>query len=828
MSPARFAISLCFGALALSTVAAPGQPMPPDRVSALRNLPLYFVENRGVFPDAVRFYVRGAGKTLFFTDDGVTFALRGKGRAWTVKLDLLHADSSVRPEGRRKCAAVFSHFRGPRGEWKTGMPSFAKIAYREAWPGIDLVYEADVNKLKYAFVLAPGADPTRIRLRYRGATELAVTNSGAMRVSTPAGDFEDEPPVAWQEANGARVAVEVEYTLADDGRFGFTLGDYDKTKPLILDPAVLVQCGYIGGASSDTGFDVAVDSQGNLYVAGATDSSEVTFPAKVGPGPTYNGGSLFGDAFIAKVNPQGTELVYCGYIGGRGWDHASGVAVDASGNAYVTGATGSFHTSFPVTVGPDLTWNGGSAFAGDAFVAKVNAQGTGLVYCGYIGGNNGEAGTDIAVDAAGHAYVAGYTLGPGSFPVTVGPDLTANGAGDAFVAKVNPGGTGLDYCGYIGGAAVDVAKGIAVDATGSAYVFGYTDSDEASFPAQVGPDLTYNGGGDTFVAKVDALGSALVYCGYIGGNRAGEDGYDIAVDASGNAYVTGRTTSDERSFPVKVGPDLTYNGGADAFVAKVNALGTSLVYCGYVGGSATEIGLGVAVDAAGRACLTGIAGSDETTFPVEAGPDLTYNGGDSDAFVAVVNAQGTRLVSCGYIGGSGRDEGHGIAVDVTGNAYVTGATSSTEADFPVRVGPDPTYNGGSSDAFVAKLAFTHLEGTGTPQPGGSIDLRLVATSDSRLSYQLASSFGTGPIPLDTRQVKLSVDGLLWISSSDLVRGVFVDYRGLIQQGTARAKLQLPAIPTLVGIEVHTAFVTLSETAPSGVESISNTFSFTIL
>jgi hypothetical protein len=410
-----------------------------------------------------------------------------------------------------------------------------------------------------------------------------------------------------------------------------------------------------------------------------------------------------------------------------------GIAVDSAGNAYVTGWTYSDQASFPVTVGPDLTFNGNPDAFVDAFVAKVNPAGTALVYAGYIGGSGNDYGTGIAVDGAGNAYVTGSTTSrEASFPVLGGPDLSYNGGGyDAFVAKVNAEGTALVYCGYIGGSGDDQGSGIAVDSAGNAYVTGWTHSDQASFPVTVGPDLTHNGSWDVFVAKVNPAGTTLVYAGYIGGS-GGEYGSGIAVDSAGNAYVTGFTTSTEASFPVTVGPDLTYNGGVyDAFVAKVNAAGTALVYAGYIGGGEYDAGAGIAVDSAGNAYVIGVTASTEATFPVLGGPNLTYNGGTFDAFVAKVNPAGTGLVYAGYIGGSGDDGGSRIAVDRAGNAYVTGITKSNEASFPVTVGPDLSHNGGTWDAFVAKIA-NDLQGSvavgGAPVIGTKVQLKNLATS----------------------------------------------------------------------------------------------------
>jgi hypothetical protein len=470
----------------------------------------------------------------------------------------------------------------------------------------------------------------------------------------------------------------------------------------VLDPAVLVYCGYIGGNQGDYGSGIAVDSVGNAYVTGYTISMQFSFPVAVGPDLTYNSDY---DAFVAKVNSSGTALSYCGYIGGENKDAGHAIAVDSGGNAYVTGETLSTEATFPVKTGPDLTYHGGTYMQGDAFVAKVDSSGTELSYCGYIGGSLDDYGWGIGVDGAGNAYVAGNTSSTeADFPVAVGPDLTHNGGiFDAFVAKVNPTGSGFVYCGYIGGAGTDVAQDIAIDGYGNAYITGYVGTTEATFPVTVGPDLTYNGGTyDAFVAKVIPSGGGLSYCGYIGGSDW-EGGRGIAVDSAGNAYVTGYTSSTEATFPVNVGPDLTHNGTKDAFVAKVNALGTELSYCGYIGGSGEERGNGIAVDSAGNAYVTGYTYSTEATFPVTLGPDLTLNG-SNDAFVAKVKSSGTALSYCGYIGGSLIDGGGGIAVDGLGNAYVTGDTSSTEATFPVIGGPDLTHNGGTYDAFVAKIS----------------------------------------------------------------------------------------------------------------------------
>ena len=715
-------------------------------------LPLLFIPNQGQFDSRVVYAVQGRDKSIFFTEQGLTVVLTDKPVAasarkddrlrrigspepvaytpkkrWALKLDFVDANPQARPETLEPADTLISYFKGRPEEWRTGLRASRRIIYRDLWPGIDLIYSGTVNRLKYDFIVHPGADPDRIRLAWRGADSVQVTEEGQLAVFTPLGTLRDEMPKAWQEDKGRRESVTVAYglqapagvqvaSLATNGLLagtnpherahivGFTVGDYDRSRALVLDPEMLVYCGFIGGSASEYGAAIAVDSNGSAYVTGETSSPQASFPETVGPDLTYNGGE--DDAFVAKLRADGTGLVYCGFIGGTGRDPGYAIAVDNGGNAYITGSTYSTDGSFPVTGGLDPTHNGGN----DAFVAKVRADGTSLVYCGFIGGKAPDYGFGIAVDSGGNAYVAGSTdSADGSFPVIGGLDSTHNGGTrDAFVVKVRADGTSLIYCGFIGGTGYDQGNGIAVDSSGSAYVTGSTDSSAGGagalgFPVTIGPDLTQNGSNDAFVAKVRADGTGLVYCGFIGGTGI-DGGQGVAVDSDRNAYVTGYTTSTATSFPETVGPDLSHNGDFDAFVAKVRADGTALTYCGFIGGSGEEFGpsSGIAVDSSGNAYVTGHTTSTETSFPVIVGPDLSYNGGERDAFVAKVQTDGKGLAYCGYIGGAGGEGGTGIAVDRAGDAYVTGWTVSTETSFPVTVGPDVSANGGG-DAFVAKV-----------------------------------------------------------------------------------------------------------------------------
>lgn len=714
-------------------------------------MPVSLIPNRGQLAEQIDFYIQGKDKAIYFGSEGLTFVLtkaRGKKTSdliadanqggslrpdgtssvealtgsrpggdprWVVKLDFVGATPGVKPFGSDRTGTVISYFQGSPGDWKSGLPSFSRIVYANLWPGIDLAYSGTMDELKYEFIVHPGADPARIRLAYRGASSVQVNAEGRLAVATPSGGFEDGAPVAYQEDSGTRVIVPMVYTIADPspgetkGRaarekggaavtYGFSLGEYDRTRTLVLDPVILVYCGYIGGPNFDYGYGIAADKKGNAYITGYTSSMDPAFPVTVGPDLSFNRGGM--DAFVAKVNAAGTALDYCGFIGGSGDDYAYAVAVDPSGNAYVTGYTSSTESTFPVIMGPDLTHNG----LFDVFVAKVNAKGTALDYCGYVGGAGHDYGRGIAVDASGNAFVTGYTFSTAStFPVAGGPSLVQSGSNDAFVAKVRADGKALGYCGYIGGSGQDFGRGIAVDASGNAYVTGSTNSTETTFPIVVGPYTSANGDFDAFVAKVNAEGTELLYSGYIGGNS--EDvGSGIAVDGDGNAYISGYAASSDSSFPVNMGPNLSHNGGYyDAFAAKVNAEGSTVIYCGYIGGSAYDVGTGIAVDRWGYAYLTGYTSSKEDSFPVDVGPSLTHSG-SFDVFVAKVDTNGAKLMYCGYIGGADADLGQGLALDTdgSGNVFVTGNTYSMESSFPVLVGPDLAQNG-ARDGFAAEI-----------------------------------------------------------------------------------------------------------------------------
>jgi hypothetical protein len=717
---ALFALALLLNQNNIShrTVAAHDAATESSKAAkeAFGKLPLYFLENQGQLDPRVSFYVPGREQTLYFTPQGISFALTPAHQSsqWNLQLKFVGANPHVQPRGREQAAAEFNYFTGAADEWQTGVKTYTSIVYENLWPGIDLVYAGHVNQMKYEFHVKPGADPAQIKLAYHGAESLALTAAGALEIKTPITSFNDDQPVSYQEIAGQRVNVPTAYALERTGHaYHFTLGAYDRSQPLVIDPAMLMYCGYIGGSGTDIGTDIAADKEGNAYVTGFTNSKHKgvinPFPVTVGPELAFQSDNVCGDcydAFVAKVNKEG-KLVYCGYIGGNKSDSGYGITVDSKGRAYVVGQTAS--TKFPVNVGPKLVKSG----THDGFIARVSADGKTLEYCGYIGGTaNNDTAVDVAVNSDFEAFVVGSTDSKDLLNV-MGASTSwqwtyGDGLGDAYALKIKDGGASVVYGGFIGGVQWDVGTSIDVDAKGNAYVGGYTQSDHATFPIKIGPDLTFNGSQDGFVARINDKGDGLDYCGYLGGS-GDDDVSGLAVTEGGEAYLTGGTTSN--NLPIAgAAADASYNGSGDAFIAVVKEDGSSLALSGYFGGKQSESGIAISLDASGNAYITGATDSDESTFPVTDGPDLTFNG-TADVFVAKLRNDGM-VIYCGYLGGKLEDVPWGIATDKTlpdAEAFLVGRTNSTQTHaFPLLNGPDLTFNGNGpplgNDAFVAKIS----------------------------------------------------------------------------------------------------------------------------
>jgi len=762
-------IAGCLFIFASGSAEGPGRNKEARKPSAsmaahLLELPLSFVPNAGqIAGDSqhqVDFFSAGRGYSLFLASSQAVLTLRkdaGRGERNTVgrqpaaeggtreartavlRMKFENANAQAGARGLDELPGKTNYFIGNNpGKWRTDIPTYAKVRYPNVYPGVDLTFYGNQRHLEFDFAVAPKADPGRIRLALEGASRLRTGPEGDLIAEVGGGTVRFHKPVIYQpetasgRASSARRYVEGGYVLNSNGRVSFKVADYDKTRPLIIDP-MLSYSTFLGGTGDDKGSGIAVDPSGNAYITGTTASTN--FPTLSPISASLAGKS---NAFVAKLNPSGSALVYSTFLGGNQLDQGNAIAVDSSGDAFVTGSTSS--GDFPTTSGVLQT-----AFAGgqtDAFVAKINPAGNALTYATYLGGTGNDVANGIALDASGDAYVTGSTSSI-DFP-TASPVQAANaGQGDAFLSKIKPDGSGLVYSTYLGGSGADSGQGVAVDSSGNAYVAGITLSTD--FPTANPYQTLYGGSGDAFVARYNAGGTALVYSTYLGG--AGLDrAFSIAVDGSGNAYVAGDTTSSP--FPTTSGAVQTANkGGSDAFVAELGASG-AVTYSTLLGGGLADGANGIAVDSSGNVFVTGYTQSSD--FPVSNALDAAFGGGTCgqsacfDAFVAEINP-GTGLVYSTFLGGGGNDYGQAIALDASGNAYVTGATSS--GDFPVTAGGLQSTVGGSassSDAFVAKINPADSPSAGLLPQSVTFAAQATGTTSAAVPVKL-TNFGTAPL-----------------------------------------------------------------------------------
>lgn len=653
---------------------------PEARGARPAGMPLLIAANRGQWEAGVHYAARWAGGAILFTGAGPV--LSAGGRRIAVEFEGTAGPLRVEAAGAQPTRIHYLHGRDPE-TWIRDVPTYQEVIYRELYPGIDLHYRASPEGLKTEFVVAPGADPRQIRWTYSGARGVTVDGSGNLVVDLGGASVVEAKPVIYQGSGDRRTQVKGGYAVSE-GVVSFRLGRWDPSLRLIVDPVVSFST-YLGGSGLDSLRAIAVDSARNVYVAGYTDSRDLPVANAL---QGQSGGGV--DAFVAKLSVAGS-LVYLTYLGGSGDDRAFGIAVDGSGAAYVTGWT--YSANFPTSAGARQRVLGGGR---DAFVAKLNSAGSGLVYSTFLGGANHDSGNAVAVDPAGNAYVAGDTFSS-DFPVLSPFQSSGRGRQEAFVSKLNATGSALVWSTYLGGYGDDRATAAALDAAANVYVTGATDS--PNFPTQA-PLQGPAGGQDAFVAKLSSDGVTLVYSTYLGGSggtaTTPEAGLSLQVDRAGNAYVAGVTPS--LNFPVANAFQGTYNGGTlDGFVAKLNPQGSGLVYSTYLGGAGVDYATAVSVNWAGVAAVAGYTASPN--FPVLGGPQGAP-AGSYDAFVVRLNPQGGGLEAATYLGGSGSDAAYGVFVDPAGNTWVAGQTGSV--NFPVRNAAQ-SVNAGSLGGFVTKL-----------------------------------------------------------------------------------------------------------------------------
>ncbi len=668
--------------LATFAVAATAQVAPKPRL-ARAPMPLLFEANQGQTALQARFLARSQGSVVFLTGHGVTVKTAHR----AVAMDFAGAAAQPLAVGVQPASTRVHYLSAGRN---LSVAAFDSVLYRQMYPGVDVSFYGRNGALEYDLRLAPHAAPGQIQLGFRGA-QPTLAADGSLRLGE---GLSLRAPHAYQDVHGSRRPVAAHYRLLASGRVGLALGAYDPNAALVVDP-ILTFSAYLGGTALNQANAVAVDSNGNGYVAGFTLSAD--FPVVTGALQGALAAGSFGpanDAFVAKVATDGSKLVYATYLGGNGDDRATGIAVDSTGAAYVAGSTTS--TNFPIVGGFQATLAG----ATDAFVAKLNPAGSALVYSTYLGGSKDDRATAIAVDSAGEAFVSGVT-GSSDFVVT-GPQTTFGGQTDGFAVAIKADGTGRLYSTYIGGSGLDQANGIALDPVGNAYVAGTTSSTD--LPATTGAlQTTLSGGSDGFVAEVMRSGASFGYITYLGGSKA--DGINaVAVDVNGNAFVAGSTQSVNLFPNNQNGAQPSYASNGDGFAAEINNAGNALVYGTYIGGGQSDSANAIVVDNTGSAYVGGTTSSGD--FPTTTNATQQTQGGVQDGFLVKLNPVGQTFMFASYFGGALNDTINGLGIDSQSDVYIVGQTSS--ANFPVLLPSGSTLQATSNsqfDAFVAKYVI---------------------------------------------------------------------------------------------------------------------------
>jgi len=766
-----------------------------NALQVFRKSPMSFEANQGQTDARVKFISRGAGYTLFLTRDSAVMVLQNAGpvngphesvaaatspsmpyignslatkargqsanrseSVLNMRVVAANPAASINPSDRLESTSNYFLGNDP-AKWRTNVPNFERVRYRGIYRGIDLVYYGNQQQLEYDFVVAPGADPKVIGLQFAGGPDgmallaPSIDKNGDLVAHLEGGDVRFHKPIVYQTDGQHKKLIDGEYVLQSGGRLGFSLGSYDRSRELVIDPAVNYST-FLGGSNADVGLGVTLDRFGSCFITGSTLSSD--FPTMSPLQGSLAGGK---DIFITKFNSKATAPEYSTFIGGSGDDVATDIRLDTLGDMTVTGYT--LSPNFPLVKSIQSTFGGGTV-TGDAFLFQIASRGTAMVFSTYLGGSSDDQGFSLAIDGNNNVYVVGYTSSS-DFPITAGAlrttcGTTATGScSNGFVLKVPSKGNVLTYSTYLGGSGGlgDAAYGVAVDTSGDAYVAGITGSPNfpvtgTAFDRSCGTDGLCNGTYDGFVTKINPTGSALVFSTFLGGSS-----YDyaagIVVDSTGSIYVSGNTTSTD--FPITASAAQKTFGGmstgcvpgstttcGDVTITKLKANGSGLMYSTYLGGSLDENpGLSMAVDAGGSAYLTGQTSS--TDFPMVSAFSPTYGGGASDAFLTKVNPAGSGFTYSSYMGGSGEDSGSRVALDKFTAAYVSGTTLST--NFPVtagvfqaQCGTDGTCNGGLSDAFAFKV-------TTSADLSISLSAPTSVTSGSTITYTIASG-NAGP------------------------------------------------------------------------------------
>jgi len=781
-------VILLFLAAAVSSHAQ-GVKAPAPSGPQYVHLPLTFEANQGQTNAQVKFLSRGRGYTAFLTVGGMVLSLRP---AATTDLQTTggNAPSSFQPEvsvlqfslvGANKNSVVagedpqpgrVNYFMGnDRTKWHTNVPTYGRVRYKNVYPGIDLVYYGSRRQLEYDFEVCAGADPSKIQFEVTGARQIQVDSNGDLILETGAGELRFKSPDVFQEINGQRAAVAGQYELRDSTHIGFQVSQYQQSKPQVIDPE-LVYSTYLGGSGNDQVRGIAVDSAGSAYVTGFTDSPDF---------PLTSLGSLPAGSdhvFVAKLDATGSNLVYADYIGGNGLDYGFALALDSATDVYVTGSTSS--SNFPMVNPYQGTYPGSF----NAFVTKVSPDGSTLLYSTYLGGNGSDTPSGIAIDSTGNTIVAGSTSST-NFPVANAFQSTASpNQGDVygdygFLTKITPDGASLVYSTYFGGnsnvsfncggslcwpAPYNLINTMVLDGAGNAYVAGTTNT--YNFPvssgAYQGEDLTQSNSSVGFVSKFSGAGGLQYSTYFYEASGVLTNINAIAVDGSGSAFISGEALSDG-TFPITstsiCDPAVYGLGCGYGFVTKFDPAGSALTYSTFLGPNNSAMPTSLLIDPSGNAYVLAstASGSFGLVNPIEA-----YTAGN-DVLLVEINPVGASELMATYIGGSLDDDAAALAVDSSGNLYVTGSTNST--DFPTTQGSFQDDLAGGVDAFVFKISLNSAPSVSISPAALQFSMQQVGSKSTAQSALLRN---TGSSPLSIASITVSGD---FTESDDCAGGV---------------------------------------------------------
>jgi hypothetical protein len=645
-------IPIAVASVALLSITPPSDAAggaPPKQILAVG-----FERNHGQADRNIRFLAHTAGYTIAIYPDG-SAQLRPVAGGSDVRLEWLNSFPHSEPLERDPLPSRKNYYRGSDpANWQIDVSLFQRVGIGDLYPGVELSYHIDNDGLEYELVVSPGSDPDRIQLRVPSGWCASIGDSGNLKLIRKGEVLRHRKPVAFQVIDGKTVTVAAAFHVSGDIVTLRLPDGYDSNRPLVIDPVVTFSS-YLGGSSWDAAYGVAADSSGNIFVTGETSSQD--FPGAPRVARTTR------DVFVTKM--KDSVVLYTTILASSGNNSGNAIALDSAGRAYVAGTAGA--ADFPVTAGAAQTAFGG---AQDAFVARLDAVGR-LDYASFLGGSGSDVATGIALDYSGNAYVTGYTASV-NFPVVGAvPQATYRGGfHDAFIAKLNTTGSQFLYATLLGGQGNDVGSAIAVDGAGNAVVAGYTDSFD--FPVSQAFQSQPGGNGDGFVASLNPLGTQWNFVTYLGGSGR-DQANAVALDGAGNVYVTGATYS--TNFPVSTSAyQQTLRGNYDAFVSKLSPAG-SFLYGTLLGGSDTDCGNAISVEASGEVWVAGYTASFD--FPT-LDPVQSSNRGSFDDFISELNNTGSALVFSTYWGGSGDDRIWALALAAPGDIVVAGYTSSVD------------------------------------------------------------------------------------------------------------------------------------------------------